>query len=348
MQFIDEVNIEIKAGDGGHGALSFRREKFVPKGGPDGGDGGKGGHVYLVADENVNTLMDYRHTHSFKAQRGEDGRGKACSGKSGKSVYLKVPVGTMVYDEQTGEKLVDLDQNGAVFLAAQGGSGGLGNTHFKSSVNQAPRRTTPGELGEHKTIRLELKLLADVGLLGLPNAGKSSLLAAMSSAQPKVADYPFTTLYPMLGVVRVADFESFVLADIPGLIEGASQGQGLGHQFLRHLSRNRLLLHMLAFDAEVDFFELKNHFLAIEQELALYDPELAQKPRWLVLSKSDLIPSDQQLDAMRTLQEMIGWQGHCFLVSAISGQGLVELKKAILGFLVETKKEKTSAETCLP
>lgn len=339
MQFIDEVHIEVKAGDGGHGALSFRREKFVPKGGPDGGDGGRGGHVYLLADENINTLMDYRHTHSFKAQRGEDGRGRQCSGKGGKDIYIKVPVGTLVYDEESGKVLFDLNQHGAKFLAAKGGQGGLGNTHFKSSTNQAPRRTTPGETGEYKVLRLELKLLADVGLLGLPNAGKSSLLAAMSSAHPKIADYPFTTLYPMLGVVRVMDFESFVMADIPGLIEGAAQGQGLGHQFLRHLSRNRLLLHLLALDPEVTMDDLKKHFLAIDQELALYDPILTQKPRWLVLSKADCVPREQQHEMLERIKNEVAWQGPCFLISSVTGQGIVELKKAILAFLKSSIKE---------
>lgn len=293
MKFIDEAKIEVIAGNGGNGSASFRREKFIERGGPDGGDGGRGGSIIMRADENINTLVDYRFVKKYKAKNGENGRGADCYGHKGEDIYLKVPVGTTVIDEETNQTLIDLDRNGQEFVVAKGGKGGLGNLHFKSSVNRAPRQTTPGELGEHKTLRLELKVLADIGLLGLPNAGKSTFIRAVSSAKPKVADYPFTTLHPNLGVVRIDHERSFVIADIPGLIEGASDGHGLGYKFLKHLQRTKVLLHIvdiLPLDENVDIVEAA---VAITQELKKYDIELYNKPRYLLLNKLDLLSTDE-------------------------------------------------------
>ena len=289
MKFIDEATIKLYAGDGGNGVATFRREKYEPMGGPSGGDGGHGGSIFLEADRNINTLVDYRYTRTFRAQRGENGRGSDCYGAGGEDLVLRVPVGTVVSNNATGQTLIDLAEHGQRALLAKGGKGGLGNIHFKSSINRAPRQCTKGEPGEELELYLELKVLADVGLLGMPNAGKSTFIRSVSAAKPKVADYPFTTLHPNLGVVRVDTNRSFVIADIPGLIEGAAEGAGLGHQFLRHLARTRLLLHIVdlaPFDPEVDPVAEAR---AIVQELKKYDESLYEKPRWLVLNKVDLL-----------------------------------------------------------
>ena len=329
MKFIDEAKIYVKAGDGGNGVASFRREKYIPMGGPDGGDGGKGGSIYAIADRNINTLVDYRYTRKFLAQRGENGRGADCYGAGGDDIVLRMPVGTVIADLNTEEIIADLDQHDKKVLIAQGGKGGLGNIHFKSSVNRAPRKCTKGEPGQEFELKLELKVLADVGLLGLPNAGKSTLIRAISAARPKVADYPFTTLHPNLGVVRVDANKSFVVADVPGLIEGAADGAGLGIRFLKHLQRTRILLHLVdiaPFDPEADPVR---DAVAIVGELEKYSPELAAKPRWLVLNKLDLIPEDERtervdafLDAYRKVS---GYEGPHFAITAISGDGTREL-----------------------
>jgi len=321
VKFIDEAIIEVHAGDGGNGAVSFRREKYVPRGGPDGGDGGRGGSIHLVADRNINTLIDYRYARIFRAQRGEHGRGADQFGKGGEDIALRVPVGTVITDADSGETLADLAHDGARALVAKGGKGGLGNLHFKSSTNRAPRQSTPGEKGESRKLRLELRVLADVGLLGMPNAGKSTLIRAISAARPKVADYPFTTLQPNLGVVRTDHNKSFVVADIPGLIEGAAEGAGLGHQFLRHLQRTRLLLHVVdvaPFDPDTDPVAEAR---AIVDELRKYDPALAAKPRWLVLNKLDLVPPDEREARVKEFVKSFGWKGPVFPISAIDGGG---------------------------
>lgn len=337
MKFIDEARIEVYAGNGGNGSASFRREKYIPKGGPNGGDGGRGGSVYVVADRNINTLVDYRFEHTFRAQNGENGAGADCYGKSGDDKVLRVPVGTTIKIRDTDEILADLTRDGERVLLAKGGKGGLGNIHFKSSVNRAPRQTTPGEPGESHELYLELKVLADVGLLGMPNAGKSTLIRAVSAARPKVADYPFTTLQPNLGVVRVDESRSFVMADIPGLIEGAAEGAGLGHQFLRHLQRTGLLLHLVdiaPFDPEVDTVREAK---AIVQELKKYDEALYKKPRWLVLNKIDLLPDDEREKRCKQFVRSFGFKGKVFFVSAISGLGCRELCYAIMQYLEETR-----------
>jgi GTP-binding protein len=303
MKFFDEAKIEVIAGDGGNGVASFRREKFVPRGGPDGGDGGHGGTIWVVADRNLNTLIDFRYKRIFRAQRGENGRGSDRYGKGGDDMVLGVPVGTVLTDFVTGAIIADLDCDGKKVLIAKGGRGGLGNLHFKSSINRAPRQFTLGEEGEQREIKMELRVLADVGLLGLPNAGKSTFIRSVSAAKPKVADYPFTTLHPNLGVVRVDENRSFVIADIPGLIEGAAEGAGLGHQFLRHLQRTRLLLHIIdiaPFDPEADPVRDAH---AILNELSKYDLALYQKPRWLVINKVDLLPDDQRAARIETVVE---------------------------------------------
>ncbi len=322
MKFIDEAKIEVHAGSGGNGAATFRREKYLPRGGPDGGDGGRGGSVWARADRNVNTLVDYRFARIHRAENGERGMGSDCNGRAGSDVELRVPVGTLIRDQASGELVADLAKDGGRALLARGGAGGLGNLHFKSSVNRAPRQFTRGEPGESRKLLLELRVLADVGLLGLPNAGKSTLIRAVSSARPKVADYPFTTLNPSLGVVRVGE-ASFVLADIPGLIEGASQGAGLGHQFLRHLARTRLLLHMVDLTGEDPVHDAR----VIGAELKRYDPALYRKPRWLVFNKSDAVE-----DADARVRKIVGalrWKRPWFKVAAISAQGCGELMKAI-------------------
>src|SRR5579871_3662112 len=315
MKFVDEARIEVHAGSGGKGAVSFRREKYVPRGGPDGGDGGRGGSIVVQADRNINTLVDYRYTRIFRARDGEPGHGAQCNGRGAADIELRVPVGTVIRDAASDDIIADLSADGAVAIVARGGKGGLGNVNFKSSTNRAPRQFTPGERGESRELHLELKVLADVGLLGMPNAGKSSLIRALSSARPKVADYPFTTLQPYLGVVRVDEARSFVMADIPGLIEGAAEGAGLGHQFLRHLARTGLLLHIVdiaPFDESIDpVVEAK----AIVNELRKYDEELYQKPRWLVLNKLDMVPEDDREARVATFLEGFGWDGPVFEIS---------------------------------
>ncbi|PKO83673.1 MAG: GTPase ObgE [Betaproteobacteria bacterium HGW-Betaproteobacteria-11] len=332
MKFFDEARIEVLAGDGGNGAASFRREKYIPLGGPDGGDGGRGGSIWAVADCNLNTLIDYRYTRTFRAQKGEKGHGSDRYGKGGDDMELRMPVGTVISDRNTGEIIADLDREGKRMLVAKGGRGGLGNLHFKSSTNRAPRQCTPGEPGEQRELQLELKVLADVGLLGLPNAGKSTFIRAVSSARPKVADYPFTTLHPNLGVVRVDENRSFVIADIPGLIEGAAEGAGLGHRFLKHLQRTGLLLHLVdiaPFDPEADPL---HDAQAIVEELRRYDPALYAKPRWLLINKIDLVAEDERAARIGRLVD------HCqperyFVISAISGEGCREVCYAIMEHL---------------
>jgi len=327
MKFIDEATIEVVAGKGGNGAASFRREKFIPKGGPDGGDGGHGGSIYAVADRNINTLIDYRYARLHRAKNGENGRGSDQYGAGAPDIVLRVPVGTTIFDAQTGEQLFDLDRHEDKVVLAAGGEGGWGNIHFKSSTNRAPRQFTPGKEGEQRKLRLELKVLADVGLLGLPNAGKSTLITKISNARPKIADYPFTTLHPNLGVVRTGAARSFVVADIPGLIRGASEGAGLGHLFLRHLSRTRVLLHLIdatSPDPDIDPVEQAvADARAIVEELRLYDPALHQKPRWLVLNKLDML-SDPDAISQR-ICAALDWTGPVFKISALTGDGTQEL-----------------------
>jgi GTP-binding protein len=333
MKFVDEAIIEVHAGKGGDGVASFRREKYIPRGGPDGGDGGRGGSIHAVADRNLNTLIDYRYARIHRARDGENGRGSDQYGKSASDIVLRVPVGTVVTDLESGETVADLDRDGARALLAQGGAGGLGNLHFKSSVNRGPRQFTRGTAGERRRLKLELKLLADVGLLGMPNAGKSTLIRAVSAARPKVADYPFTTLAPSLGVVRADVNRSFVLADIPGLIEGAAEGAGLGHQFLRHLARTRLLLHLVdiaPLDAGTD---PAREARAITQELQKYDESLYRKPRWLVLNKIDRLPAGDRDRAVRRFLRNFHWRGKSFIISALTGEGCRELVFAVMKHL---------------
>lgn len=333
MKFIDEVKIEVFAGDGGNGVASFRREKFVPRGGPDGGDGGHGGSIYALADHNLNTLIDYRYTPIFRAKRGENGRGSDCYGKGAEDIILRMPVGTIITNALTGEVMADLKQDQQKVLLAKGGKGGLGNIHFKSSTNRAPRQFTHGEPGEKFELKLELRILADVGLLGLPNAGKSTLIRAVSAARPKVADYPFTTLYPNLGVVRVDTSRSFVMADIPGLIEGAAQGAGLGHRFLKHLSRTRLLLHVIdvaPFDDSVDPVQTAR---ALIDELQQFDESLYHKPRWLVFNKADLLPAAEREAACQRLLDGLAWTDRWFVISALTGEGCQAITYAIMQYL---------------
>jgi GTP-binding protein len=336
MKFIDEATIKIYAGDGGNGVATFRREKYEPMGGPSGGDGGRGGSVFFEADQNLNTLVDYRYTRTLKAQRGENGRSAECYGAKGEDLILKVPVGTVISDKATGESYADLSQHGNRALLAKGGKGGLGNIHFKSSINRAPRQCTKGEPGEEFELYLELKVLADVGLLGMPNAGKSTFIRSVSAAKPKVADYPFTTLHPNLGVVRVGENQSFVIADIPGLIEGASEGAGLGHQFLRHLARTTLLLHLVdiaPFDPAINPIDEAR---AIVNELKKYDELLYQKPRWLILNKIDMV--EDVADKVKTFIKSFGWTGPVYSISAIKGVGCKELTYDIMTFIEENKK----------
>ncbi|HSC22620.1 MAG TPA: GTPase ObgE [Casimicrobiaceae bacterium] len=333
MKFVDEAYIEVIAGDGGNGAASFRREKYVPRGGPDGGDGGRGGSVVAVADRNINTLVDYRFARIFRAKRGENGHGADRYGRGADDIVLRMPVGTVVRDVDSGELIADLAEDGARALLAKGGRGGLGNLHFKSSTNRAPRQSTPGEKGEERKLHLELKVLADVGLLGLPNAGKSTLIRAISAARPKVADYPFTTLSPQLGVVRTSESRSFVVADIPGLIEGAAEGAGLGHRFLRHLARTRLLLHVVDIAPPNPDADPAADARAVLQELVKFDPALAAKPRWLVLNKIDLVPEDERASRAQALAKALRYDGPRFAVSAIDGGGCRALTFAIQDWL---------------
>lgn len=338
MKFVDEATIDVKAGDGGNGCVSFRREKFIPMGGPDGGDGGDGGSIYLVADTGLNTLADFRYDRRFRAQRGENGSGRNCTGKSGEDLEVRVPTGTLVYDEDTGELLGDLVSADQRLLVARGGFHGIGNARYKSSTNRAPRQSKPGTPGEQRTLRLELKLLADVGLLGKPNAGKSTLIRAISSARPKVADYPFTTLYPNLGVVRVAAHRSFVVADIPGLIEGAAEGAGLGIQFLKHLSRTGLLLHIVDV-APLDGSDPADGVRAIVNELTRFSVELGERERWLVLNKVDLLPEDEREAHCQAIVERLGWKGPVFATAALSQLGTRELVFAIMAHIEKQQPE---------
>jgi GTP-binding protein len=333
VKFVDEASIEVIAGDGGNGVASFRREKYVPRGGPDGGDGGRGGSIYAIADRNINTLIDYRYARIHRAKGGENGRGADQYGRGAEDVVLRVPVGTVITDADTDEFVADLATDGERALIARGGKGGLGNIHFKSSINRAPRQATPGEAGEQRRLKLELKVLADVGLLGMPNAGKSTLIRAVSAARPRVADYPFTTLAPHLGVVRVDVNRSFVVADIPGLIEGAAEGAGLGHRFLRHLQRTRLLLHVVdlaPLDGETDPVADAR---AIVKELKRYDEALHDKPRWLVLNKLDLIAPDERDARVAAFVKAYRWKGPVFAVAAISGEGCRPLVFAVAEWL---------------
>ena len=345
MKFIDEAVIEVHAGKGGDGVVSFRREKYVPRGGPNGGDGGRGGCVHAVADRNTNTLVEYRFARLHRAKNGQNGMGSECTGRGGEDIVLTMPVGTIVKDADTGEVIADVCRHGQRALLARGGRGGLGNVHFKSSTNRAPRQCTPGEPGEARRLALELRVLADVGLLGLPNAGKSTFIRAVSAARPKVADYPFTTLHPNLGVVRVDTGRSFVVADIPGLIEGAAEGAGLGHQFLRHLARTRLLLHIVdvaPFDPDADPVRDAG---AIVQELRRHDEALFQKPRWLVLNKLDLIPKDARAARIEGLLERFGHPAQVFTISALTGDGCRALCFAIMDYLNANRLPETADET---
>jgi GTP-binding protein len=335
MKFIDEAIIEVIAGKGGNGSASFRREKYVPRGGPDGGDGGRGGSIYAVADRNINTLIDYRYARIHRARNGENGRGADQYGRGADDIHLRVPVGTVITDADTGERVADLATDRQEALIARGGKGGLGNIHFKSSTNRAPRQTTPGEAGEQRRLKLELKVLADAGLLGMPNAGKSTFIRAVSAARPKVADYPFTTLAPNLGVVRSDEGRSFVVADIPGLIEGAADGAGLGHRFLRHLQRTRLLLHIVdiaPFDEAVDPVADAR---SIVEELRRYDPALHEKPRWLVLNKLDLLPAEERTQRVADFIDRYQWSGPVFAISAMKGEGCNELVHRVQAWLDE-------------
>ncbi len=356
MKFIDEALIEVHSGNGGDGSAAFRREKYIPKGGPSGGDGGRGGSVQAQADRNLNTLVEYRFARIHRARNGESGRGADCYGKGAEDIVLAVPVGTVITDAESGEPIADLARHGQRALLAKGGKGGLGNIHFKSSTNRAPRQFTRGEPGESRRLRLELKVLADVGLLGLPNAGKSTFIRAVSAARPKVADYPFTTLHPHLGVVRVDVNRSFVVADIPGLIEGAADGAGLGHQFLRHLQRTRLLLHILDIAPMDEGADPVQDAKAIVQELRKYDDKLYEKPRWVVLNKADLIPDGEREARVRAFVE--GYFGkrrrarktrdtadepRVFTISALTGEGCRELTYAVMEFLEESAERPMAA-----
>ena len=338
MKFIDEAKIEVVAGDGGNGVASFCREKFRPFGGPDGGDGGKGGCIFAVADRNINTLVDYRFAKLHRAKRGENGRGSDCYGKGADDIYLRMPVGTLITDQNDGAIIADLTENGQVALLAKGGEGGWGNIHFKTSTNRAPRQKTDGKEGERRDLRLELKVLADVGLLGMPTAGKSTFIAAVSNARPKIADYPFTTLHPNLGMVRVSHEKSFVIADIPGLIEGAADGAGLGVQFLRHLQRTRLLLHIIdlaPFDTNIDPVKEAK---AIVKELKKYDESLFEKPRWLVLNKLDMVPEDERDAKVKDFIKRFGWKGPMFRISALTHEGCDDLVKEIYEHLAALRQ----------
>ncbi len=342
MKFVDEATIKVHAGKGGNGCLSFRREKYIPKGGPDGGDGGDGGSVFLVGVDGLNTLIDFRYTRNFKAENGQQGSSAECTGRGGEHLVLQVPIGTTVLDDETGDVLGDITELGQELKIAQGGFHGLGNTRYKSSTNRAPRQTSPGQEGEVREIKLELKVLADVGLLGLPNAGKSTFIRSVSAARPKVADYPFTTLVPNLGVVGMSGDKSFVVADIPGLIEGASEGAGLGIRFLKHLTRTRLLLHL------VDMMPYDNstageNAQVIEQELAKFSPTLAEGDRWLILNKVDLLPEDEVDARCQEVVDHLNWQGPVFRISGLASQGTKALCAAIMDYIDGHREEERAA-----
>ena len=340
MKFVDEAQITVKAGNGGNGSASFRREKYVPFGGPDGGDGGRGGSVVLEGDSGLNTLVDFRHLRTFKAPNGQGGSGRNKTGKSGEDVVIRVPLGTIVTEVESGDSLGEVTTQGQRLLVAQGGKGGLGNVHFKSSTNRAPRQTVPGTPGEERELHLELKVLADVGLLGFPNAGKSTLISAVSAARPKVADYPFTTLYPNLGVVRIDVERSFVIADIPGLIEGAAEGTGLGIQFLKHLQRTGLLLHLVDLAPLTMDVEPAEQVRQLEIEMKKFDPSLLEKPRWLVFSKADLLPAAEAEQKAAEVVGELGWDAPWMLISSVTGSGtrvLMERVSAELEILEEER-----------
>ncbi len=344
MKFIDETRIEVLAGNGGNGIASFRREKFIPFGGPDGGDGGRGGSIYALADRNINTLIDYRFAKLHRAKHGEHGRGSDCYGKGGDDIVLRMPVGTVITDRNSGALVADLTEHGQRVLLAKGGAGGLGNIHFKSSTNRAPRQQTDGEEGQARELQLELRVLADVGLLGMPNAGKSTFITAVSNARPKIADYPFTTLHPNLGVVRVGESQSFVIADIPGLIAGAAEGAGLGHQFLRHLKRTGLLLHIVdlaPFDEGADPVKDARDIVL---ELEKFDPELAAKPRWLVLNKIDMLDAEERERRTKDFVKRFKWKGPVFSISALTHEHCDELARAIYDELRARSDIKTPDE----
>jgi len=337
MKFVDEANIRVEAGKGGDGASSFRREKFAPLGGPDGGDGGRGGSIYLVANSGLNTLADFRFSTRFRAAAGGNGRGSNCTGKGGDDLYVPVPLGTLVRDADTGEAIGDLTRDGETLLVARGGDGGLGNTRFKSSTNRSPRRTIPGGAGDSRELTLELQVLADVGLLGLPNAGKSTFLRAVSQARPKVADYPFTTLHPQLGVVRLEAFRSFVIADIPGLIEGAAEGAGLGIRFLKHLARTRVLLHLVDIAPLDPAADVVKDTKSIAAELKKFSPSLARRERWLVFNKIDLLSAAEADKRCRAVVKALKWKGPVYKVSGITGAGCKELCGRLMDRLEERK-----------
>ena len=342
MKFVDEATIKVHAGKGGNGCLSFRREKYIPKGGPDGGDGGDGGSVFLVGADGLNTLIDFRYTRNFKAEVGQQGSSAECTGRGGEDLILQVPIGTTVLDDETGDVLGDITELGQQLKIAQGGFHGLGNTRYKSSTNRAPRQTSPGQEGEVREIKLELKVLADVGLLGLPNAGKSTFIRSVSAARPKVADYPFTTLVPNLGVVGMSGDKSFVVADIPGLIEGASEGAGLGIRFLKHLTRTRLLLHLVDMMPYDDSTAGENAEV-IEQELAKFSPTLAEGDRWLVLNKVDLLPEDEVDARCQEVVDHLNWQGPVFRISGLSSQGTKALCAAVMEYIDGHREEERAA-----
>lgn len=344
MKFVDEAKILIVAGDGGNGCVSFRREKYIPNGGPDGGDGGDGGDVYMIADENLNTLIDYRFTKSYRAERGENGHSRDCTGKRGQDITISVPVGTRVRDLATNEVIADLTAHGQKQMVAKGGFHGLGNTRFKSSVNRAPRQRTMGTPGESREVLLELMLLADVGMLGMPNAGKSTFIRAVSAAKPKVADYPFTTLVPSLGVVRMDNHQSFVVADIPGLIEGAADGAGLGIQFLKHLERCRVLLHLIDIDP-IDGSDPVENAKIIISELEKYSEKLAQKPRWLVFNKVDLLDAEEAKEKAKAIVDALGWDENYYMIAAINQEGVKKLCWNIMEFLNVTPREQDIVAT---
>lgn len=338
MKFVDEATIDVEAGKGGNGACSFLRLKFMPFGGPDGGNGGDGGSVYLRSDESINTLVDFRYVKVYKAENGEGGRGRDCTGKSGEDLIIRVPVGTMIFDSDTDELIADLTKAGDMTCVAQGGRHGVGNARFKSSVNRSPRRTIPGQPGELRHLRLELKVLADVGLVGMPNAGKSTLIRAMSAARPRVADYPFTTLYPNLGVVRVSQHRSFVVADLPGLIEGASEGAGLGIRFLKHVSRTRLLFHLVDVSPS-DGTDAVEKVKIISQEMAKFSEDLLTKEAWLVLNKIDLLPPETVDSHCQDIIDRLNWQGKVFVISGLAKKGITDLAQEAMSYLEEQGKQ---------
>jgi len=348
MKFVDEASITVIAGKGGDGSASFRREKFIPFGGPDGGDGGRGGSVFLEGDSGLNTLVDFRHQRKYKAQNGQGGSGRNMTGKSGEDIVIRVPLGTIVSDEDTGEHIGDVTVDGQRLLVARGGKGGLGNLHFKSSTNRAPRQTVPGAPGEERGLQLELRVLADVGLLGFPNAGKSTLISTVSAARPKVADYPFTTLYPNLGVVRIDIERSFVIADIPGLIEGAAEGTGLGIQFLKHLQRTHLLLHLVDLAPLNPDEEPVTQVRQLEREMEKFDPGLLDKPRWLVFTKADLLPPDESRAREQEAVSELAWSSPWFLISSATHSGTEELMQRISDELDRIREEMLAADNLFP